>query len=242
MDDPRPDDEITRLFDGIKAFEPEATVVDWPARERAQWKARMDAEDEARYGTTPRSEWPPNARWWPNHVRREADYWIQKLYGEQGLTGRYVADLTNLTEGMIKNRVRALGLHRGRKMGVGHMKARQAEQRRRLVRQLHENGASVREIAVELGWNDTTIGLDLKALGLPTKPPPRKSGLTAEESWEMIDNSVRQLTGVARLAMGARLSNPEAREDTLREWDKNLTEVVVAVRKLRKTMKGNDDE
>ena len=242
MDNSRPDDEIARLFDGIKAFEPDAAVVDWPARSRAQWKAKMQAEDEARYGTVPRNTWPKAGRLYTQADKDERDYWIRKLYGEQGLAVLAVSDLIGISGSAISNRVRAMGIGRSGKMGVGHTKQRVANQRRRLVRQLHENGASVREIAAELGWHETTIASDIHQMGLPLRPPPRPSGLTADESRELIDNAVRQLAGVARLVQGAKLSDPKADIDTLREWDRSLSAVVVAVRKIRKAMKGNDDE
>jgi transposase-like protein len=230
-------DEADEIFDKLRDFAPEVEVVDWPARSRAQWRLRTQRENEARYGKIPRNSWP-GGKMLPGEAD-ERDYWVTKLYQEQGLTLQATAEQMGLHQSTISGAVKRLGIGRGHgSYGEGRVKQVRQQGRRELVRRLHQSGANVAEIASELGYGKSTVRSDLKAMGLPYEPPDTSMGLRPQATTELVENAVRQLKGIADVVLKTRLGEVQATEDQIKTWIEDLADVGIAVRKLRKQVRG----
>lgn len=226
------------LYDRLTAIgEPEVAVVEWPRQDRARWRAREENEDVARYGTIPRSVWPPKVK---GADLEERNYWITKLYGEERLTQREVAVQLRIHISTVQKEVIRLGIARGRNnYGIDSIKQRRVEQRRRLVVQMNGNGAGVEEIAEELGYHTSTIRNDLRALGLP--PHPEGKTISPTVAAEIVENATRTLANVADVILDQSFDLSKATDEQLHEWERRLAQTGTAMRRIRAAMRSRKE-
>lgn len=215
---------------------PEAEVPEDPLVRRAKVLVHLS-------GDKVRDSWPTHSRQWTSADRAERREWVRKLYGDQGLAVKRVAELLGdgVSAATVDSDVHELGIGRRTtgQAGLGKDNGRSLKQQERRVEvaRLYGAGHSSSEIAKRLDCAQTTVATDIRQLGLA--PAVGYSRVTNRQTQQVVDRALEQLAAMAQLVLNQEnLPTLAVDEATAKDWDRQCKIVARALSRVRRTVKG----
>lgn len=194
-------------------------------------------------GGVVRTSWPLHARGWTEADRAERREWVRRLYGEQKLAVKRVAELLGdgVSHSTVGDDVTHLGIARGRgaPLGTGTVRQLRQKERRQEVARLAGLGLNGPEIANKLGCGTTTINNDIAVLGLDTSTHTRIARVADRQTVGIVGRAIEQLSAMAQLLLNQDgLDDLSLDEATAKDWERQCKIVARAIRRVRRTTKG----
>lgn len=192
------------------------------------------ASDEERYGTEPRTDWPASHWNYTPADHAERDYWVRKLYADEGLATTMVARRMQVDRNVVRSIIARLGIQRPPgTMGKTPRQEAQANRRAKVreVFEAREGRIGPGEIARILGVGDTSVSRDMIEMGLvPVRDEARRQPLD-----QTVDRAVQQMADLGDLLLNHRyLSLLEVDLATADELRKRLSKIVRSVNHVRR--------
>jgi predicted transcriptional regulator len=166
------------------------------------------------------------------YAQREEE--VSRLYLDEKLGQAVIAQRLGLTESQVGHVIHKLGIGRERGRGSLTTKAAKAAERREQVRELYTGeGFSAREIAGMIGWSESAVSADIKAMGLARRAVSRRFA-----NPNIISNAMDQMEAMATVVLDQ--STGLVDDEQVARWAKQAAKVRRALNHVRKYQTTNN--